>query len=147
MRKLAWLAVCVVAVFAALALRSGVAHAGEKNALGCIFVADGGNVNNVTTGYNLNNANIQMFTVPTQALLTLQCVRGPCGVVVGEAVADAGRALYMANLEKITSSTSAAVPNIRRADGGSYTGGVVSLVQMGSATVAELCVFERRGNE
>lgn len=138
-----------LAIGVALAMLSTVrnAHAGEPNAMGCIFVADGGNVNNVTTGYNLNNGNIQMFTVPTQALLTLQCVRGPCGVTVGDSVTDAGRALYMANLEKITTSTGSAVPNLRRADGGSYTGGVISLVQAGSATVAELCVFARKGNE
>lgn len=140
-------ALLAVGVAVVVLAHSRTAHAGEPNAMGCIFVADGGNVNNVTTGYNLNNANIQMFTVPTQALLTLQCVRGPCGVTVGDAVTDAGRALYMAANEKITTSTGSSVPNLRRADGGTYNGQVVSLVQMGSATVAELCVFARKGNE
>lgn len=147
MRKLALLAVCVAGVVAGLALLPGDAHAGEPNAFGCIFVADGGSSNNATTGYTLANTNIQAFDIGTSTLLTLQCSRGPCHVAVGAAVTDAGRGLYMAANEKITSSTGSSPVVTLKGDAGAYRGGIVSVAQGAGAVAAEVCVFPRSGTE
>lgn len=124
-----------------------VAHAGEPNAFGCIFVADGGSSNNATTGYTLANTNIQAFDIGTSTLLTLQCSRGPCHVAVGAAVTDAGRGLYMAANEKITSSTGSSAVVTLKGDAGTYRGGIVSVAQGAGAAAAEVCVFTRSGAE
>lgn len=123
------------------------AHAGEPNALGCIFVADGGSENNATTGYNVVNQNVRAFDLGTNQPITLQCMRGPCHVAVGDVATDAGRGLYLSALEKITSSIGAQAKTTLRGDAGVYTGGIVSVAQGSGATAAELCVFGRLGNE
>lgn len=148
MRKLAWLVVCV-AVAAAVLSFAPDAHAGEKNALGCIFVADGGSSNNATTGYNIANQNIRAFDIGTSSLITIQCLTGPCHVAVGEATTNSSRGLYLASLEKITSSTSTTKVQTTKADGGAYNNAIVSVAQSNptSATPATVCVFERLGNE
>lgn len=126
---------------------AGHAHAGEPNALGCIFVADGGSENNATTGYNVANQNVRAFDLGTNQPITLQCMRGPCNVAVGDIATDAGRGLWMAANEKITSSLGAQAKTTLKGDAGVYTGGIVSVVQGAGATAAELCVFSRNGNE
>lgn len=147
MQKRALLAVCVVAGVVALLALVPKAYAGEGNALGCIFVADGGSSNNATTGYTLANTNIQAFDIGTSTLLTLQCSRGPCHVAVGAAVTDAGRGLYMAANEKITSSTGSSPVVTLKGDAGAYRGGIVSVAQGAGAVAAEVCVFPRSGTE
>lgn len=147
MQKRALLTVCVVAGVVALLALVPKAYAGEGNALGCIFVADGGSSNNATTGYTLANQNIRAFDIGTSALLTLECARGPCHVAVGVTNTDAGRGLYMAANEKITSSTGSAGVPTTKGDGGVYNKGIIAVAQGAGATAAELCVFERLGNE
>lgn len=123
------------------------AHAGEPNNLGCIFVADGGSSNNATTGYGLASPLVAAFDLGTNQPITMQCLAGPCSVAVGSAATDAGRGLWMADKEKITSSIGALAVTTFRADGGVYTGGIVSVAQASGATSAQLCVFSRNGNE
>lgn len=136
-----------VAIATALLLGVPVAHAGEPNNLGCIFVADGGSSNNATTGYGLASPLVAAFDLGTNQPITLQCLAGPCSVAVGNAATDAGRGLWMADKEKITSSLGSLAVTTFRADGGVYTGGIVSVAQASGATSAQLCVFSRNGNE
>lgn len=137
-----------------LALAPPIAHAGERY-LGRILVSDGGTVSNATTGYgSAGCANIgqgqggncdKAFDVPTSAKLTFQCDEA-CVVSANTCGTDAGTGLTNAASEKFPTSTGAAV-KCSLPDGGSYTGGVVSVSPAVGAASARMRVFERSGTE
>ena len=146
MRKNALLAVCVVAgVVGALAFAPGVARA-EGALLGIILVSDGGTVSNVTTGYGsaASSSGAQAFIIPTSSKLTIQC-DSAAYVETADCGADGGRAMRLTADQLFPTSTGAAL-TCRRADAGSYTGGVVAVMPSGGATV-KCWVRPRLGTE
>ena len=146
MRKSAFLTMCVVgAVGAVLALAPGVARA-ESALLGIILVSDAGTVSNVTTGYgsSASTSGAQAFIIPTNAQITTQCDSAvyydsaDCGV-------DGGRGIRLAADQLYPDSTGAGI-TCRRADAGTYVGGVVAIQPVSGAT-AKCWVRPRRGTE
>lgn len=163
MRKL--LSVCLVA---------STAFAGDR-LLGVLLVTDGGTVNNATTGYGSAGCSrqqdimgagacAQAFPIGTSALLSIQCKDQAAVFAANSSTVDAGTGVKLAADQFLTTSTGSSaitvwglnpdggsinthgLPN-GMPDGGSYTGGVVSIAPIAGATRAECNVNERAGNE
>ena len=146
MRKLALLAVCVAGPALAGETLLGVAFA-EGKSLGRIFVSDGGTVSNVTTGYDTpceSTSCDKAFPIPTTSKITTQC-----DVAVyydsAECAVDGGHGTRLTADQLYPDSTGSSIV-CRRADGGSYSGGVVAIRPISGAT-ARCIVKPRRGTE
>ena len=126
-------------------LLASAAWAGERY-LGTIYAADGGSINNATTGYGYAASNgAAAFTVPTPALLSVWC-SAASAVAVNVATVDAGTGVPVAASQFFTTSTTKAI-TVSAADGGTYTGGVVAAINTPGVAATQCRVFERKGNE
>ncbi len=152
-------------VSVAVLLSAGAAFSGDK-LLGVLLVTDGGSVSNATTGYlsagcsheydqEGAGACAQAFRIPVATLISIQCKEQGARVVVNKRRTDAGEGIAVAADQFLMSSTSAtpvyipplASNNAGMPDGGTYSGGVVSISPLAGATRAECNVFSRLGNE
>ncbi len=141
---------------AVLALVATAAWAGE-DLLGRLYTTDGGPVNNATTGYgsagcggggpNGAPACRQAFRVPNMgAPISIQCSTAAV-VKVNYAAVDAGDGVRLAADQFFTTSVKQQDATAALPDGGSYSGGLVSIAPVAGATAAECAVFVRTGKE
>ena len=147
MRKLTLLVVWVAGVFAVTLAAGGAGVARAEGALlGIILVSDGGTVSNVTTGYGSapSTSGAQAFSIPTSSKITVHC-NAVAYVETADCGADGGRAMPLAADVLFPTSTGAAI-TCRRADAGSYTGGVVAVAPQSGASV-KCWVRPRLGTE
>ncbi len=154
-------------ILGVLLLAASVAWAGETF-LGTILVSDGGSVSNATTGYGsagcgTGGACAQAFRVPTATPISIQAITA-CTVVVNSSFADAGNGVQLTAGQFFTSSTATTPVTVWPInpdggtinshgqwggvpDGGTYTGGIVSIAPAAGAASAQVTVFSRLGNE
>lgn len=158
--SVALLALCVVVYLSPFA-----AVAGDR-LLGVILVSDGGTVSNATTGYSSGGCSLQSgvqgagacaqaFPIGVSTLLSIQCRDNSAMIAVNKATTDAGEGVKVAADQFLMSSTAAtpvtifalASNNSGMPDGGTYTGGVVSISPIAGASTARCAVWSRQGNE
>ncbi len=154
MKRLIGLAALGVVAALAMKYSLGVALAGEAGlngtpgAIGCIRTDDGGTISNINTGYGngLATGNCVPFTLSVaNQRLTVQC-NNPAYVLTDIDGVDAGNGLQLAALEKLTTSVNSISRTATKTDGGSYTGGIVSIAAVSTASV--VCkVWTRTGAE
>lgn len=144
--KLSLLGVCVGA-----ALSLAPTAWAEGKMLGRIYVADAGTVSNVTSGYGSAGCSTstgscdQAFVVPTSSKITVQCDSAAV-VSTSECGIDAGRGMRVTADQMFPTSTGASI-TCPRADGGTYTGGVVSIGPAAGSASARCWVWPRLGTE
>lgn len=128
-------------------------HAGEGGAvtgsaglIGMIMVQDGGTISNIDTGYNNGNYPNAAFNLSVaNQKLTIQCDQAAY-VLTDQNGVDAGNGIKLAADEKLTTSINSIGRTWTKLDGGSYTGGIVSIAPVSGATA--ICkVWSRTGLE
>lgn len=145
-------------------LASSLAFPGDR-LLGVILVTDGGTVSNATTGYGTAGCSHeydpagagacpQAFRIGVNVKLTVQCKDQGAKFVANKYTTDAGEGTTLAADQFFTSSTGAAVtvpPGTASTagllDGGTYSGGVVSIAPLAGAARAECNISQPNGNE
>ena len=137
--------IAVVLLFAA------VAYA-DENLIGKIIVSDAGYSTNYSTGYATAGCQVgescnQAFALPSAKLITIQCDAAAV-VAIGRASNDAGIGLSLAAGQMLFTDTGKALTRgVTQADGGTYTGAVISIAPAPGATTATCSVHSRTGLE
>lgn len=127
-----------------------IAWAGDIQ-LGIIMVTDAGTTNNANTGYGwafcgTEPSCAQAFPIVANDLVTLQAITA-CVVAVDRVTNDAGIGLELAAGEKITSSMGGNIRSYTKADGGTYSGAIISVAPAPGSATCSLKVSKRKGNE
>lgn len=124
----------------------GAAHAGEPNAIGTIRVSDAGSTNNAETGYGDGLAPNGSFPLGNNAPYGVQCDSPGALFAVGSRFTDAGLGLKLSTDQFIFTSTPAGGSFIPvKVDGGSYSGGLISIAPIAGQTTAICRIFNTTG--
>lgn len=136
---------------ALIVLATTAAWAGE-NFLGRIVSTDGGPVNNASTGYlsagcAKGGACDQAFAMSPSTKITIQCDEAAI-ITVNKPGTDAGVGLALTAGQIFPSSTASGNVTVKPLpDGGTYSGGVVSVAPALGAAAAHCRVYDRQGTE